>query len=59
MAKNMKPVEVGSVVAFNNLPDAAWFDVIAKDRDAIVVREHGTNYAPQDAYASMVKQVRS
>lgn len=54
----MKPVKVGSVVAFNELPDAAWFDVLEKDGDKITLREHGTEFAKQEHYASCVKQVQ-
>lgn len=52
-------VKVGSVVAFNMLEDATWFDVIAVDGFNMTVREHGTNYAPQRSDVSLVKRVRS
>lgn len=55
---NADKIKVGSIIAFNKLPDAAWFIVIARDGNAIVVREHETNYAPQDADVCMVKQIR-
>lgn len=58
MAKKMKAVVVGSVVAFNELADAEWFDVLEKTGDAITIREHGTNYREQYFYASCVKQVK-
>jgi hypothetical protein len=54
----MKKVEVGSVVAFNKLADATWFDVVSKDGFNIEVREHGTDYATQRSDTSLVKQVR-
>lgn len=58
MTTKRKPVIVGSVVAFNNLPDAAWFEVLKKNGDRIEIREHGTDYAVQHHFASCVKQVR-
>lgn len=51
-------VEVGSVVAFNTLEDAAWFDVLEINGDVMTLREHDTNYATQTMYKSLVKQVR-
>ena len=51
-------IEVGSVVAFNMLADATWFDVIAIDGFNMTVREHGTDYAPQSSDTSLVKRVR-
>lgn len=51
-------VEVGSVVAFNTLEDAAWFDVLEIDGFTLTLREHGTNYAKQYMDKSLVKQVR-
>ncbi len=57
MAKKLK-VEVGSVVAFNMLDDATWFDVTAIDGFRMTVREHGTDYAEQASDVSLVKRVR-
>jgi hypothetical protein len=54
----MKEIKVGSIVAFNKLNDAAWFDVIEMDGDVLVLREHGTNYATQTMYKSLVAQVK-
>jgi hypothetical protein len=55
----MRAIEVGSVVAFNKLDDAAWFDVLAIDGMTLTLREHGTDYAKQFMDKSLVKQVRS
>lgn len=57
MAKKLN-IKVGSVVAFNMLEDATWFDVIAIDGFNMTVREHGTDYAPQSSDTSLVKRVR-
>lgn len=54
----MKPVVVGAVVAFNTLPDAAWFDVVAVEGFELTVREHGTQNRTQRIDKSLVKQVR-
>jgi hypothetical protein len=51
-------VSVGSIVAFNTLEDAAWFDVIAIDGQMLTIREHGTDYRPERMDKSLVKQVR-
>ncbi|QWY83626.1 hypothetical protein [Rhizobium phage RHph_X2_26] len=56
-AKSAK-IEVGSIVAFNTLPDAVWFDVLSIDGFTLTIREHGTNYAKQSMDKSFVKQVR-
>lgn len=59
MAKKMKSVVVGSVVAFNNLLDTYWFDVLAIDGFNMTIREHGKpNYAEQYMDISFVKQVK-
>jgi len=52
-------IEVGSIVAFNTLDDAVWFDVLQIDGFTLTIREHGTNYAKQTMDKSCVKQVRS
>lgn len=53
-------IEVGKQVAFNNLPDAVWFDVIAVDGFNMRIREIGCpDHAEQHADTSMVKQVRA
>lgn len=52
-------IEVGSVVAFNNLEDATWFTVIATDDFILTVRESGTDYAAQRIDKCAVKKVRN
>lgn len=54
----MKKIEVGSVVAFNNLEDATWFDVLEMEGFLLTIREHGTNYSVQYMDKSLVKRVR-
>lgn len=54
----MKAIKVGSVVAFNKLADAAWFDVVHINGFRLTVREHGTNYATQEIDKSFVAQVK-
>jgi hypothetical protein len=53
-----KNIKVGSVVAFNMLPDATWFDVLERDGFRLVLREHGTDYAKQYVDVSMVARVK-
>lgn len=50
---------VGDEVAFNNLDDATFFEVLAIDGFAMTVREAGTEYAEQRSDVSLVKQVRA
>lgn len=54
----MRKITVGSVVAFNTLKDAVWFDVLKIEGFTLTVREHGTDYAPQTIDKDLVKQVR-
>ena len=56
----MKKLEakVGDVVAFNMLPDAAWFDVLEINGFIMTVREHDTDYAVQHIDKGGVKQIR-
>lgn len=54
----MKKIEVGSVVAFNNLDDATWFKVEAIDGFILTVREVDTDYATQQIDSSVVKRIR-
>lgn len=56
--KKKKEIKVGSQVAFNNLPDAVWFDVLEINGLLLVIREHGTNYATQTMDKSLVVQVQ-
>lgn len=51
-------IRKGSVVAFNTLEDATWFDVLEVDGFLLTLREHGTDYATQTMDKSLVKQVR-
>lgn len=53
-----KEIKIGSLVAFNKLPDAVWFDVLEINGLLLVIREHGTNYATQTMDKSLVVQVR-
>ena len=55
--KKLEP-KVGDVVAFNMLPDAAWFDVLEIAGFMMKVREHGTNYKEQIIDKGGVKQIR-
>lgn len=57
MAKKLK-IEVGSLVAFNMLDDATWFEVLEIDGFHMRIREAGTNYATQNMDTSLVKRVR-
>ena len=51
-------IKVGSEVAFNTLPDAAWFEVLEINGFQLTLREAGTDYAAQFGDTSSVKQVR-
>jgi hypothetical protein len=53
-----RAVKVGDVVAFNNLRDAVWWDVLKVHRVLMLVREHGTCYAPQLMDQSLVKKIK-
>jgi hypothetical protein len=55
----MKKVKVGDIVVFNNLPDAAKYDVLAIHDNGfcIDVREHGTDYRPQCSDTSLVAKI--
>jgi hypothetical protein len=52
-------IQIGDIVAFNNLPDAEWFDVVDIKGPILILREHGTDYATQRMHKSLVKQVRT
>lgn len=54
----LKKIEVGSVVAFNTLPDATWFKVEAIKGFNLTVRQVGTDHAEHWIDKSAVKQVR-
>lgn len=54
----MKAVKVGSVVAFNNLPDATWFEVLGIDGFILTIKEKNTNYKSQTSDKSLVLQVK-
>lgn len=54
----IRPIRPGDMVAFNTLDDATWWDVVMIEGFKMVVREHGTDYAPQNADTSMIKKVR-
>ena len=57
--KKKLPIEVGSVVAFNNLEDACWFEVIAINGFNLTVREEGKpDYAEQTIDICFVKRVK-
>lgn len=61
-AKKMKPVVIGSLVAFNELPDATWFEVLSIDGFQLTIREYnehsGKNYREQYTDKSLVRQVK-
>lgn len=52
-----KTIEIGNKVAFNTLPDATWFDVVAVNGFTLTVRETGTDYAVQVIDRCAVKAV--
>lgn len=49
-------IQPGDMVAFNSLDDAVWFYVLVKNGHSLIVREVDTDYQPQSADTSMVKQ---
>lgn len=53
-----REAKIGDVVAFNNMADAVWFDVIEIEGFQMTVREHGTDYRPQVIDKSLVKRIR-
>jgi hypothetical protein len=55
--KGLNP-KVGDVVAFNELPDATWFDVLEINGFVMTIREHGTTYVEQRMDKAFVKQIR-
>lgn len=57
--KKLKPVVVGSVVAFNDLENAAWFEVLGINGFDLTIREEGKpDYAEQHIDKAFVKQVK-
>lgn len=54
----MNNVKPGDVVAFNNLNDCTWFDVLTVSGFAMTVREHGTDYKEKNADTSMIRQIK-
>lgn len=50
-------VKEGDIVTFNNLPDAARFEVIRVDGFSLEVREEGGNYASQYSDTSLVAKI--
>lgn len=59
-SSKLAAVTVGSVVAVNNLADAAWFEVVNTDGAFhLIVREAGTNYAEQTIHRSMIAQIKA
>lgn len=62
MKRTTKTAEVGKLVAFNHLEDAAWFEVLEIDGFTLTLREYdgrGTNYAKQYMDKSLVAQVKA
>ena len=54
----MSKVEIGSVVVFNNLPNAARFEVVERlDNFRVSVREENTDYRSQVVDESMIAKV--
>lgn len=60
MAKKMLPLKIGCLVAFNDLEDTVWFELLEVDGFHIKIREyHQTiQYAPQNFDKSLIKQVK-
>ena len=57
--KKLKPIVVGSVVAFNELPDTYWFEVLEINGFNMTIREEGkSNYREQYMDKSLVRQVK-
>jgi len=56
--KKIKQPVVGSVVAFNMLKDACWFDVLEINGFIMTIREHGTDYREQYMDKSLVRQIK-
>lgn len=54
----MKKIVIGSIVAFNKLDDATWFDVLQICGFRLTVREHNTNFMSQQIDKSYVARVR-
>jgi len=57
--KKKLEIEVGAQVAFNNLDDAVWFDVLEVNGYVLTIREHGSDYAKQFMDKGLVKQVKA
>ncbi len=58
MAKKQE-IKVGTLVAFNTLPDAAWFEVLEVNGFLLTIKEYGTEYASQTMDKSFVKQIKN
>ena len=50
-------IKTGDIVTFNNLPDAAKFEVVSVDGFSMEVREAGTDYKTQFSDTSLVAKV--
>lgn len=60
MAKKIKKeIVIGSVVAFNNLEDTTWFDVLEIHGFNLIIREHGKpDHAEQVMDKCYVAQIK-
>lgn len=59
----MTTIKVGSIIAFNKLPDAVWFEVVIIDGFRIIVRQEGLTpagkpWSEQTSDKSLVKQIK-
>jgi hypothetical protein len=60
MAKlNTDKITKGTLVAFNKLPDAVWYEVKSRGRFTLTIVEANTDYAPQVMDVSLVKQMKT
>jgi len=50
-------IKAGEIVTFNDLPDAAQFEVVSVDGFNMEVREAGTDYRTQSSDTSLVVRV--
>lgn len=54
----MKKINVGDLVAFNELSDATWFEVLGIQGTLILVREYSTDYASQYSDTSLIRKIK-
>lgn len=56
---NKFDIKEGSIVAFNNLSDAVWYNVLKVDGFVLTIREQDTDYQEQYIDKCFVKQVKN